>query len=155
MRTARIRSALLASAALATLALASPAHADALLSGAVTAGGKAMGGVTVSARAAGSTITISVFTDAAGRYYFPPLAAGKYQVWAQARSFETGKGEVDLAAARHQDFTLKPMKDYVRQLPGNVILAALPHETGADERMQRLVRNDCTGCHTPSYPLQH
>ncbi len=155
MRTARIRSALLASAALAALALASPAHADALLSGAVTAGGKAMGGVTVSARAEGSTITISVFTDAAGHYYFPPLAAGKYKVWAQALSFETGKGEVDLAAAGRQDFALKPMKDYVRQLPGNVILAALPHETDADERMQRLVRNDCTGCHTPSYPLQH
>ena len=154
MTSTTFRAALLASAAVLAFAVA-PAHADALLSGTVTEAGKAMAGVTVSARAEGSTITTSVFTDAAGHYYFPPLANGKYRVWAQALSYATGKGEVDLAANRHQDFALKLMADYVRQLPGNVLLAALPHATPEDARMQRLVRNDCTGCHTPSYPLQH
>ena len=47
------------------------------------------------------------------------------------------------------------MKDFVRQLPGNVMLSALPEETDQDKRMKRLVRNNCTGCHTPSYMLQH
>ncbi|MFL5095582.1 MAG: carboxypeptidase regulatory-like domain-containing protein [Xanthobacteraceae bacterium] len=147
--------------ALAALAAAfAPVRAaDLLLSGTITsAAGEAMGGVTVSAKADGGTITTTVFTDEAGTYYFPALAAGKYRVWAQALGFETAKGEVDLAAGRRQDFSLKPMTDaerQVRQLPGDLMLAGLPEETPDDLRMKRLVRNNCTGCHTPSYVLQH
>ena len=40
-----------------------------------------------------------MFTDATGDYYFPPLPAGKYRVWAQAVTFNTAKAEVDLARA--------------------------------------------------------
>src|SRR5215211_8273351 len=121
-------------------------------------GRQAMGGVTVSAKADGGTITTTVFTDEAGGYYFPALATGKYRVWAQALGFETAKGEIDLGAARRQNFSLKPMTDaerQVRQLPGDLMLAGLPEETPDDLRMKRLVRNNCTGCHTPSYVLQH
>ncbi len=129
---------------------------DALLHGAVkSAAGENMGGVTVSAKAEGSTITTTVYTDDAGEYVFPPLPAGKYNVWAQALTFETAKGGVDLAAMNARDFTLKPMTDFVRQLPGDEILAALPDEAPDDARMKTLVRKNCTGCHTPSYPLQH
>ena len=35
------------------------------------------------------------------------------------------------------------------------MLAALPEDTPDDRRMKKLVRNNCTGCHTASYPLQH
>jgi streptogramin lyase len=138
-------------------ALLTPAHAaDVVLSGTITsAQGEKLGGITVSAKPAGGTITTSVFTDANGDYFFSPLPAGKYRVWAQAVTFETTKAEVDLASARKQDFTLKPNKDFVRQLPGNAVLAALPEESEQDKRMKRLVRNICTGCHTPSYVLQH
>jgi streptogramin lyase len=130
--------------------------ADAVLSGAVTSSaGAAMGGVTVSAKADGASITTTVFTDAAGRYYFPPLPAGNYRVWAQALTFETAKAKIDLGAAKKQDFVLKPMADFVRQLPGDVVLAALPHATPEDARMQTLVRKNCTGCHTPSFVLQN
>jgi streptogramin lyase len=133
--------------------------ADVLLTGTIkSAAGEAIGGVNVSAKADGQTITTTVFTDEAGTYYFPPLPAGKYRVWAQALGFETAKGEVDLAAKRRQDFALKPMTDFerqVRQLPGDLALAGLPEETADDLRMKRLVRNNCTGCHTPSYILQH
>ncbi len=133
--------------------------ADVLLTGTIkSASGEAIGGVNVSAKADGQTITTTVFTDEAGTYYFPPLPAGKYRVWAQALGFETAKGEVDLAAKRRQDFALKPMTDFerqVRQLPGDLALAGLPEETPDDLRMKRLVRNNCTGCHTPSYILQH
>ncbi|MGA7488206.1 MAG: carboxypeptidase regulatory-like domain-containing protein [Xanthobacteraceae bacterium] len=134
-----------------------PANAaDALLSGTIaSAAGEKLGGVTVSAKPAGGTITTTVFTDERGAYYFSPLPAGKYRVWAQAVTFATAKAEIDLSAARRQDFVLAPMKDFVRQLPGNVMLAALPEETEQDKRMKRLVRNICTGCHTPSYVLQH
>ena len=138
-----------------TLATAAKA-ADAILSGAITsAAGEKLGGVTVSAKPAGGTVTTTVFTDENGDYYFPPLPAGKYRVWAQAVSFATAKTEIELPAARKQGFVLNPMKDFVRQLPGNVMLSALPEETEQDKRMKRMVRNNCTGCHTPSYILQH
>jgi len=117
--------------------------------------GDKMGGVTVSAKAAGSSITTTVYTDEAGNYYFPPLPTGSYRVWAQAVTYATGKGSVELAGAGHQDFVLAPIKDWVRQLPGDELLAALPGDTPDDARMKTLVRKNCTGCHAASYPLQH
>ena len=39
--------------------------------------GTVLEGVVVSARAAGSNITTSVFTDARGEYVFPPLDSGR------------------------------------------------------------------------------
>jgi virginiamycin B lyase len=151
-----MRSALSATVAFVTLFAAPACAADAILSGAVTsAAGEKMGGVTVSAKADGATITTTVFTDADGHYYFPPLAAGKYRVWAQALSFATAKGELDLATNATQDFSLKPMDDYFRQLPGDLVIAALPEANEQDKKMKRIVRSVCTGCHTPSYILQH
>src|SRR5262245_20601359 len=94
---AKFAGVLLTSVAAAALA---PAHAaDVVLSGMITsASGQKLEGVTVSAKLEGSTITTSVYTDEAGNYYFPPLASGKYKVWAQALAFETTKTDVDLAA---------------------------------------------------------
>ena len=130
--------------------------ADAILSGSIKSpAGEAMGGVMVSAKPEGGTITTTVLTDEAGRYYFPPLAAGKYRVWAKAVAFETAKGEIDLGAVKRHDFTLRPMDDFFRQLPGNVMLSALPEDNEQDKRMKVIVRNNCTACHTASYVLQH
>jgi len=166
MNNARARNAYgvtsLAAVVAAGLTASAPraAHAaDVLLSGTIaSAAGEKMGGVTVSAKADGSLITTTVYTDEAGGYYFPPLPQGKYKVWAQAVSFETARGDVDLSAARRQNFTLNPIKDFnqqVRQLPGDVVYASLPEETPQDARMKTLVKNNCTGCHTLSYTLQH
>src|SRR5215212_726629 len=136
--------------------LAGAAHADAILAGTITsASGEKMGGVTVSAKADGQPISTTVFTDQEGRYYFPPLSEGKYRVWAQAVTYATAKGEVDLTAARRQNFVLQPTEDFVRQLPGDEFLAALPEHTPDDARMKTMVRKTCTGCHTAAYPLQH
>jgi len=145
----------LAIAGLAAVPTATPA-ADALLSGTIaSAGGAKIGGVTVSAKAEGATVTTSVFTDESGAYYFPPLPAGKYRLWTQALSFETARGEIDLGATGRRDFTLHPMEDFFRQLPGDLAMASLPEETADDRRLKKLVINNCTGCHTASYPLQH
>src|SRR5436190_24317141 len=85
--------------------------ADAILSGSVkSATGEAMGGVMVSAKPAGGTITTTVMTDESGRYYFPPLPTANYRVWANALSFATAKGEIDLRVVKSQDFTLRPME---------------------------------------------
>jgi virginiamycin B lyase len=155
-----VRSILLASAAsLVVATLATPTMAaDQILNGAISSpAGEKLGGVTVSVKQDGSTITTSVYTDETGNYYFPPLPAGKYQVWAQALSFETSKAAVDLAASAHQDMVLKPITDpeqQVRQLPSELLVAALPEDTEDDARIKKVFTNQCTGCHTPGYPLQ-
>jgi streptogramin lyase len=141
---------------LAASALAYGAEENgALLSGTIKSdSGEKMGGVTVSAKAEGRTITTSVFTDQQGDYYFPPLAPGEYEVWAQADRFETARAKVNLTAAQHQDFALQPLKDFQRQLTGDQLLASLPDGTPDDRRLKRVFRNSCTGCHQPNYILQ-
>ena len=148
-----------ASVALLALATAPAVAADAILSGAITsASGEKMGGVTVMAKADGATITTTVFTDADGNYYFPPMAPGKYRVWAQALTYERAEATVDLQKKAKRDFVLKAIankEDWIRQLPGDEFLAALPGDTPEDYRMKTQVRKNCTGCHSASYPLQH
>ena len=132
--------------------------ADQSLSGAIaSASGQKLEGVTVSAKREGSTIATSVYTDAAGNYYFPPLPEGKYRVWAQALGFERQTGAVDLMAARRQNFTLPEITDAerrYRQLPGEMMVAALPEATPEDARAKKVFMNNCTGCHSSSYALQ-
>src|SRR5437660_666639 len=146
--------------ACATLVLAaSAAHAaDQSLSGAVKSrSGQALEGVTVSAKLEGSTIAASVYPDTPGDDFFPPLPAGKYRVWAQALGFERSTGSVDLTAARRADFTLQEMTDperRFRQLPGEMMVAALPEANADDARAKKIFTNNCTGCHSTSYAVQ-
>jgi len=146
-------------AAAASLMLSTGAHAaEQLLSGAIASqSGQKIEGVTVSARLVGSPIVTSVYTDTAGNYYFPPLQAGKYAVWAQALGFETTRSSVDLAAARRHNLVLKAMTDQerrVRQLPGELMVAALPEATPEDAQIKKIFTNNCTACHSSSYVLQ-
>src|SRR5262249_44210114 len=135
MKTSRLGvAAPLGVAALVAAGLATPAQAaDQLLSGTVaSAAGEKLGGGTVSAKAEGTTITTSVYTDEQGAYYFPPLPAGKYRVWAQALAFDLAKRDVDLTDARRADLTLQPITDVerqVRQMPGEMLMAGLPEAT--------------------------
>jgi streptogramin lyase/mono/diheme cytochrome c family protein len=149
---------LLASAAAIVIAPVSASAADHILSGSIaSAAGEKLGGATVSAKLEGSTITTSVYADESGSYYFPPMAAGKYKVWAQALSFERTLGEVDLSANKQQNLTLAAMTDNERrwrQLPGELMVASLPEENADDARIKKIFMNQCTGCHTPSYVLQ-
>jgi streptogramin lyase len=132
--------------------------ADQVLTGVISSAvGQKLEGVTVSAKMEGSTITTSIYTDEKGAYYFPPLPAGKYRVWAQALGFETAKSSVDLTAGRHQDLVLQPITDAerrFRQLPSELMLAALPEATEQDALMKKIFMNDCTSCHPTGYALQ-
>jgi streptogramin lyase len=157
-----VRSILLTSAAsLVAAGLLAPTAtlaADQLLTGAISSPvGEKLAGVSVSAKQDGTTITTTVYTDETGNYYFPPLAAGKYSVWAQALGFETTKNSVDLSATKRQDLALQPMTDperRIRQLPGELMVTALPEATEEDARIKKIFTNQCTGCHTPGYVLQ-
>lgn len=132
--------------------------ADQVLTGVITsASGEKLAGVTVSAKMEGSTITTSVYTDEKGAYYFPVLPAGKYNVWAQALGFETAKGLVDLGTRSHRDFTLQTINDHerrYRQLPSELVVAALPGATPQDALMKKIFMNNCNSCHPPGYALQ-
>jgi carboxypeptidase family protein len=109
--------------------IACAAHAQ--LSGTVTSsGGENMGGVTVSAKAEGSTIRTSVFTDKAGNYRFTDLPAGKYGVSTQALGYRTAKAEVEIPATARRNFAMQtnadPEQTY-RQLPGFATDQAFRH----------------------------
>src|SRR5712671_7722785 len=155
----QIRGKLLASVAGLVVGFAAGgASADQLLTGAITsASGQKLEGVLVSAKKEGSTITTSVYTDQNGEYFLPAMADGKYDVWAQTLGFQTAKGAVDLSATKHQDLQLAAITDAeerIRQLPPEMLAAALPEEAEADANIKRIFHNQCTGCHTPGYVLQ-
>ncbi len=153
-----MRSMLLATAAV--MATTSFAYAaDQELSGTISAAaGQKLDGVTVSAKMVGSTITTSVYSDKDGNYYFPPMAEGKYKVWAQALGFERNDAQVDLTgAAKKADISLKTITDPEtrwKQLPGELVWASLPADTAEDVHMKQIIHNNCNGCHTPSFPFQ-
>lgn len=128
-----------------------------LLTGMVKSGqGEKMAGVTVSAKAAGSSVTTSVFTDADGNYYFPRLASGQYRVWSQAVGYDGSRMELQMmGSVQHQSFTLKTLDDFSMQLTGDQWLAALPEDSREDRRMKEVLRLDCVGCHSPAFPLQN
>ena len=136
---------------------APPQQNGVLLAGSVKSeSGEKLAGVTVSAKGIGHTITTSVFTDEAGDFYFPRLAAGKYRVWAQAEGFDAGRVEVDLAGAfLNQDFVLKTTEDVVKQMTGQEYITSLPEDTPQHRLMKDVFYNTCTGCHEPNYILQN
>ena len=79
---------IIASFLLSGLSLAQTPSADTSLTGVVSSSdGKPLEGVGVSARADDKTFTTTVYTDDNGKYFFPPLESGSYQVWAQPVGF--------------------------------------------------------------------
>ena len=128
------------------------------LTGAARAmGGQPVEGVAVSARAVDRSVTTSVFTDDRGEYVFPPLDAGRYEVWAQAVGYETARAQVTVDAAQRaeQTFTLRTIKDVTPQLSPSEWLAALPEATKEQRRMKAIFRTNCTACHGATHALQN
>jgi streptogramin lyase len=121
--------------------------------------GESLEGVAVSARAAGRTITTTVFSDAKGRYVFPALPVGKYKVWAQAEGYRAAKSDVDVATTTPTRLTLKIEKfsrveDVYPQLTSGEWLDTLPSGTAEERRMKEIFRLNCEECHALSVPLQ-
>ena len=126
-----------------------------------TSTGEPMAGVAVSARAEGTPVTTSVFTDGSGRYFFPPLAppleGGPYRVWAQAVGYETASAGVVLEPSRRvaQNLTLAATDDFSHQLSGVDWMDALPADTREDRRLKEVFRVTCTECHQAGLALQN
>jgi len=138
--------------------LAAASLSDTMLSGTVkSVDGKPMEGVAVSARPEGKTFSVTVYTDQAGKYTFPTLEDGTYKMWAQAVRFDTARATVQIASTKkaQENFTLKPLADFEKQLSGSEWIASLPDSTEADHHAKQLLVNYCTGCHGSAFPLQN
>src|SRR2546427_1352172 len=125
------------------------AQAAATLTGQVgSAEEGAMEGVVVSAKKDGSTISISVVTDARGRYAFPAarLDTGHYTLKARAAGFELdGAKAADVAAGSEAkaDIKLKKVKNLSAHLTNAEWMSSMP---GTDAQKRFLL--NCNGCHT-------
>ena len=107
-----------------------------------------MEGVLVSARRTGSTMTITVVSDAQGRFAFPGnrLEPGAYAVRIRATGYDLeGPSGVDVAAGRtaQLDLKLRKTQDLAAQLTNGEWFMSWP---GTTEMKNGLL--NCTQCHT-------
>jgi streptogramin lyase len=137
---------LLVTAPSGTLRAQAPAPA---LTGQVTSAEEgAMEGVLVSAKKAGSNITITVVSDAQGRYSFPAgkLEPGQYSLRIRAVGFDldnSSKVEVTAQKPTTLNLTLRKTEDLAAQLSNGEWMASVP---GTDQ--QKGLMLNCVGCHT-------
>jgi len=130
-------------------ALPAQAQAQSALTGVVTSTEEGtMEGVVVSAKKDGSTITISVVTDAQGRFSFPAnrLEPGSYTLKARAAGYELpGNNSANVAAGQEakSDLKLQKVKNLSSHLTNAEWLVSMP---GTEEQKKFLL--NCTGCHT-------
>src|SRR6266853_716122 len=134
---------------LAFAAYSAGAAAQAALAGQVASAEEgAMEGVLVSAKKAGSTITITVVSDVKGRYSFPAakLDPGRYAIRIRAVGYDLeGPGAADVAPGKAAtlDLKLKKTSDLAAQLSNGEWMASVP---GNDQQKGLLL--NCVGCHT-------
>jgi streptogramin lyase len=107
-----------------------------------------MEGVLVSARRASSTVTITVVSDAQGRYRFPAakVPPGSYALRIRAAGYDLESvPEVDVKAGQTTtaDLRLTPARDLAAQLSNSEWLASFP----GTEQEKASIRA-CTHCHT-------
>ena len=128
-----------------------PMHAlaqAAALTGQVTSAEEGlMEGVVVSAKKQGSTITISVVTDAKGQYSFPAdrLGAGAYAIAIRATGYDLdGPKTADVTAGgANADLKLVKTKNLATQLSNSEWLNSAP---GPDNLKTNMA--NCVSCHT-------
>jgi virginiamycin B lyase len=108
----------------------------------------AMEGVLVSAKRDGSPLTVTVVTDATGRYGFPAerLAPGHYRLAIRAIGYELAQpaaAEIEAEQPATADLALAPVADISIQLTSTEWLISMP---GSAEQKRPLI--ECMSCHT-------
>ncbi|HJY76861.1 MAG TPA: carboxypeptidase-like regulatory domain-containing protein, partial [Burkholderiales bacterium] len=130
-----------------SIALSQATLAGALTGKVSSAEEGAMEGVLVSAKKAGSTITVTVVSDAEGRYSFPAkkLSPGTYGLKVRAVGYELESptsvqvGKTTAAA----DLKLRRTQDLAAQLSNGEWMTSMP----GDDRQKGQLLN-CVGCHS-------
>ncbi len=109
-------------------------------------------GATITAKLSGSPLSISVYTDDQGKYYFTPIVqGGDYLVTAQLVGYERAIAELKLnPGINRADLEFTDTTAPLYQLSGWRQLSMLPEETRADRRGKALMLMMCTGCHQTS-----
>jgi virginiamycin B lyase len=107
-----------------------------------------MEGVLVTARRTGSTMSVTVVSDAQGRYAFPAarLAPGKYGLTIRAIGYDLtapANPVVPSGAAATADLKLRKTANLADQMSNGDWILSVP---GTDAQKAGLA--DCTGCHT-------
>ena len=105
-----------------------------------------MEGVLVGAKKAGSTMTITVVSDAQGRYRFPAskLPPGQYGLHIKAVGYDLeGPATIEVKGAATADLQLRKAADPAAQLSNAEWFASLP----GTEQQKASIKN-CTHCHT-------
>jgi virginiamycin B lyase len=107
-----------------------------------------MEGVLVSAKKDGSTVSITVVTDAKGQYSFPAgrLTAGKYTITTRAAGYDLvgpKAAEVPATGAATVDLKLAKARNVTAKLSSGEWLNSIP---GSDQ--QKAFMGQCVGCHT-------
>src|SRR6266571_9157158 len=121
----------------------------AALTGKVTSDAEGfMEGVFVGAKKAGSTVTVSVVSDAQGRFSFPSskLGSGSYSLKVRATGYELGSpgtAEITLALPVAVDLKLRKVRDITPQMTNAEWIASFP---GTPDQKKFLY--GCVGCHT-------
>ena len=108
----------------------------------------AMEGVVVTAHKDGSIVSVSVTTDARGRYAFPEnkLVPGEYKITIRAVGYEISvPTTADVVAEKTvtADIKLKKTRNLASQLSNAEWMMSIP---GTEEQKAMLL--DCTGCPT-------
>jgi streptogramin lyase/mono/diheme cytochrome c family protein len=139
--------------ALALLLCAGTAHAQSLSGHVRSAEEGAMEGVLVSAHRDGSNITVTVVSDAQGRYAFPTdrLTPGHYALTIRAVGYDlAGPDATNIAAdaPATADLTLRKTTDLAAQLTNAEWMESLPGGAAQKQFLQ-----NCTNCHSLHQPL--
>jgi len=124
------------------------AQSDALGGRVSSAAENAMEGVLVSAKRADSNMTVTVVSDAQGRYRFPAsrLEPGRYTITVRAVGYDLARramAEIAQSGAADVDLTLIPTRDIASQLTNAEWLHSMP---GTAQQKRPLL--SCVGCHT-------
>ncbi len=135
--------------ALQALPNSATAQGAAALTGVVSSAQEgAMEGVVVSAHKKGSIVTVSVTTDAQGRYTFPEnrLDPGEYTITIRAVGYDIAapaSAQVAAEKTATADIKLAPAHDLASQLTNAEWMMSMP---GPEDQKALLL--NCTSCHT-------
>lgn len=114
-----------------------------------------MEGVLVSAKRAGSTMTVTVVTDKQGRYVFPEsrLVPGEYHLSIRAVGYEPATASLTATVGKGQskaDIKLVQTKNLVAQMSNAEWLMSIP---GTQEQKEWLSRS-CVFCHNLTHIME-